>query len=1112
MNLSGLSYLQFSLVDGFVLLYLFLRIHGTQSWPGINPFSVLRASQRSRGSGIVAMIGFYCCVIATALFLAKDGIMANQELQDVALCRSAVYLQEKVTPLDSEELPGIKKGLVLWDIATGFHLLALGCVMCNWASAPLRQLLGKSALMNTPTGLSMLGLGGVGLIAAIVSHIGAFNGLSNDPSRARSVSRMVTTIFFLLFLVLLLWVVMRITRTLKQTLARDPAATVSLVSAAYKLHNQPGYPMATLHYLLGMQMLSFMNNSTVLLCIVLFLRILFFLVFDISYLTPSQTLVVNLAENNTFTGIATLASSLVSVLVVQILFPYSQGVLVGVLSKVADFDPGARFAFIDGQPVGRTGGIPVPKLDQMSESRDHSFSNAGDATIRSRAPTTASLAVEKMLGNSSIRGVASHQVHLPVLPNNMQEKPLDAAQAMPPFDASHHVSEQRRNYLDLIPYIDRNTRENSFFSQGPWTQPVTQTLSPNALSDSTTIERTRSNTSTPVSAATTTTTTTTGTNPFLQNQQPQAPPMQLEELVRSNTGVSLISADSHREILRNSNIPNTSLIFDEDERDGMRTLSQQGLDQPINRSQVTSAFIPLSSSNLAFSQTTAANKVNLSESIGSNLTQPSNGQSLHAEVLQDSVDSDRPDSIVSAYIRPDNSTPMIKRLFNNDDNRPSSYASTEQYYEPMSSGNGSKSNEQTALQTSTNPFEDPGAVGRADRPTVPVYVANISHVAEDTIARDMGTPGPILIRKGSKASLRRKGTLERRRKKLNNSDGLSSANSSLANTSSSNTSQEMNKQQQNDKVADSSINKANSAYGYANSNTATNPSKSTQTGESQTDAERKKKLKNSRMSAFSGAPVKLAALLGKGSQPQRDRITAASRARDEVKTNNNAVEDPKRDSSTISSIAWNQPRSKHASEISVVADSFVEHQRPARKPLPAVPSISAAHRLSHEIGGASLPSSLFKNSVSSIGSRQSNDVYKSFSSMHTTGDGRDAFYTPDASIAQIIGLENTQETDPNALTSLATGVTEERPSTAPTSSNYRHTLGARRVTLENEEEDGALGRIRRAQTLRKPLDTDALAIESSIQVPTSEETTDALISALPMPEPPSRGANDRVIL
>ncbi|KAJ1798122.1 hypothetical protein LPJ59_002702 [Coemansia sp. RSA 2399] len=1118
MNLSGLSYLQFSLVDGFVLVYMFMRVHMVRGWAEINPISVMRLSPRNRGSGVVTLVGFYSCVFASALFLAKDAIMAGQELDDVALCRTAVYLQQKVTPLDSEQQPGINKGLALWDVGSGLQLLALGCVMCNWASATVQQMLGASTLMRSSTGKGMLGFGAIGLVGAVVSHGVAFHSYGDDSASARSVARIVSSVFFIGFLGALAYTTWFLTRILRHAVARDSAATASLVHSTFT--HSGGYPMATMKYLLSMQMLSFMRDSAVHMCVLLFLRALFFMAFDISYLTPQQLAISNLAENNVFTGIGTLAASLMSAVAVQTLLPARQHVVGAVLAKAAtelEDSPGARLAFIDGQHLSSAGRLhgsggsmmPVPKLAGSMSSRNHSLSNAGgDATLRSRAPTTASLAVEKATGGSwgvaaSARQLNSSIPAVPAQASSVYEKPPFGDYSVDGHYAPTADSAQSNtNYLDQIPYIDRSERENSFFSQGPWTHPVTRTMSPHPFSESTTTDGVlnSSNASVPHAANNSTT-----SNPFVNSRKSPPQQQRMEE-----------------------HVPNSSFIFsDEEDDDRPRTSRAQ---------QADSAFIPLSSSNVALNSSNAAlsrstvaltqrdpadrsasGSNDLTDSIGSNMTRPSNGQSLHAEALTDAAMSptaamptdgeQRPDSIVSSYIRPDNggSLPMIRRLFVGD-NRPPSFVSADYQYEPGESGNI-----RVIATSPNNPFED--AMGSPMQPDqsrthVPsVYVADANAEASDS--RDLSTPGPILIRKGSKASVRRKGTVERRHKKADNS------NEPIAESGSGDSSSR------------------SSSDGNNNSNAGEQPEKMSQ--------------RVTRMSAFSGAPIKLAALLGKASASHKDKKADPKMS----STAGNAIASPplddmKRDSSTISNIDWDQSRSKHASEVSAApaAGPFAAdphgHRHQFRRLSRDPPSSNMAEGGGGGGGGASLPSSLFKGSVSSIGSQQSNDVFASFASMHSTGGGgNDAFYTPEASLAQINNPDQAapprklQTSDPDILATPVASMpaSEERPSTAPTSASagYRHTMEAtssRELAqgVDDDEDRAATHgpsssatpkrnsiRMRRAQTLRKAVDTDALAIETSIHASENDEYADALMSAMPMPEPSSLSGN-RVIL
>ncbi|KAJ2616629.1 hypothetical protein EV177_000967 [Coemansia sp. RSA 1804] len=1074
MNLSGLSYLQFALVDGFVLVYLFLRVHMVRGWAEINPVSVARLSSRSRGSGMVTLVGFYSSVAASALFLAKDAIMAGQELDDVALCRTAVYLQQSVTPLDTQQLDGVKRGLALWDVGSGLQLLALGCVMSMWASGTVRQLLGPTTLLRAATGWALLGLGGLGLVGAVVSHAAAFHSYGDDAGRARSVARLVSSVFFAAFLGLVAWTAGCVTRILRHTVARNPAATAALALATFGAHGAMEVPMATMQFLVGMQMVAFMRDTAVHLSALLLLRVVFFLAFDISYLTPQQLAVSNLAENNVFTGISTLATALVSAVMVQALFPVQQHVVGAVLAKAAtELDgPRARLAFIDGQAstMSTAGGdrsvmMAVPKLSASVASRTHSFSNAGEATIRSRAPTTASLAVEKATGASW--GSSSHQ--------RLNSQPLEKQQ---PFgDAVPH---QNANYLDQIPYIDRADRENSFFSQGPWTHPVTRTLSPHPLAESASAERTSQ-----IGA---------NANPFVRRQEQQ-------------------KQHSHLAV------PNASLIFSDD-----------GDAQP----RTDSAFIPLSSSSMALTQKdmqvdhSGGGSNDLSASIASNMTRPSNGQSLHAEALVDRQASppavpgdDRPDSIVSSYIRPDNSElPTIRRLFV-DAARPPSFVSADYQYEPGDP------------RSPANPFED--ASDHARLGAAPVFVADAALSPDEARpSLDLATPGPILIRKGSKASVRRKGTVERRRRSLDKTRGKPT-------TSPDSSTERM--------AASTNASASASANASATSSTETNANGLDTAASAAASAPEKKTLRTARMSAFSGAPIKLAALLGNKPGGSRDRSADPLGLRNPAAaTSPLAVEDPmKRDSSTISGVDWDQTHGKHASGASFHQQQQQHQYQPSRDSIP--------------VDGASLPASLFKNSVSSIGSRTSNDVFASFASIHTTGG--DAFFTPDASLAQIDNSSPQQHqnqtqnqmqiqhqleaSDADILAIPAASSVEDRPSTAPTSASagYRHTLEAttRRTSPSAQEmfdgsgdaiavrgaplssassspEGAASGsiRVRRAQTLRKAVDTDALAIEHSLHTSENDRSANALISALPMPEPPSlndgysSGGSERVIL
>ncbi|KAJ2803182.1 hypothetical protein H4R20_002994 [Coemansia guatemalensis] len=1010
MNLSGLSYLQFSLVDALVAIYLVVRVHETGSWARINPLWVMR--QGKGGSTIVTMIAFYSCIAATALFLVKDGLMANQELDDVNLCRAAVYLRQTVTPLDDQQLPVVKTGLLLWNLGTAFQLAALGCMMSLWGAAPVRRLLGARALMGGKTALAMIALGAVGWVAAVVSHFVSAD-KEDDPARARSIARIVTGAVFVVFLAALTWIVAQLTRIVHETRRRDPFATAAVVSASQKLHAEGGAPMATLHYLLEMQRLAFMGSTARLLALVLMLRVVFFFVFDISFLTPQRTAITSLGASNAYTGIATMASSLIAPLIVQVLFPPRPDIVVSQLSMAAEMDPQGRQGFIDAQLRVTHA---MPRLTLAMSSRDRMLSNAADLHSRSRAPTAASLAVEKHM-----------QSHA-----DISEKPL-------PSHADLH-----ENYLDSIPYIDRDVRENSFFSQGPWSQPVTHSLQPR---DSSTVL---------------------GAPKSQQLSMPQSQ-RQLEELVRSNTGASLITVEGRQDMLRQSVLRNNSLLFEQNT-------------SAASRGHVTSSYVPLSSSNpMLTASTPAIQPETLSSSaLTTNTSSQQSGPSLHAEALQDSSassDPNRPDSIITAYMRSDNLSPRVRHAFG--EGRPSSFVSEDYQYEPIASPNpfastspGASTAASTVARTATvaaavaaAETAAAAATASADFSQNPgsehpsVYIADPAQEDRGNESNDEDTSaqsgvGPILIRKGSKASLRRKGTLERRRQRKGISTGADDNDTSHSTIGSAAASPQLSAEQLNSGATTIGTVASSTAVPAAVSNTWP------------------KKSQVSRMSAFNGASGSLPTLLNR---PQAE----SSPVSDEMR----------RDSATISNMSWDQkPR-----QISGHFDAL-----PSTHPFQAK---------------SNAPSSLFKHPVgSSIGSMSS--VVSSVAN--------DAFYTPESSMAQIAPQPTSPQPPANRFSvvmpaappeqSPTSSTHEDRPATAP-STSQRHTLGShehRKISADDQDEDAAgAGRIRRAHTLRKAVDTDVPAIESSIGESNGEDAADALISALPMPSQPSA---DRFIL
>ncbi|KAJ2751585.1 hypothetical protein GGI19_004389 [Coemansia pectinata] len=940
MNLSGLSYMQFLLVDAFVVIYLFLRINQTGNWASINPLSVLRLNGDKRNGQLVRLLGFYSCVVATALSIAKDAIMSAQEFDDVDLCRESVYLRRPVTPLDAGQLPGIKTGLLLWDLSSGLHLLALGCLLCGWAY-PLQRILGKDGILNSGARKLMLAWGLAGLVIAIAVHFGVHRG--DNTAKARSVSRLATSVLFLLTLTLLVWIVLRVRRILRQQVNR---------------------PFV---HCLSMQVLAFTNDSATLLAVVVFVRSMALLIFDISYLTPQQVAVKTLSSSSVFVGIGTLASSLISACIVNVMFPQRLAFLADVCAKIStEKGHDARLAFFDHSPSEDV----MHRAFNMEPSLSVTHHDSSRKS-RSRAPTTASLAVEKFLPRSASRDMK--------------------------LDQSFTTQDDVANYLEHIPYIDRNARENSYFAMGPWVQPVTKVLSPH---------------------------TSLSPNDFASSQPSAQSLQRLDPMVRSAAEPVAMSPEDKR----------ASVFSDRDSALGHA--DQPNASWVSRRSQIASAYVPLSSSNIALAQsTTGLNDSGLTNGALSNDTQLS-GPSLHAEPLGDAPAS-RPDSIILSYMRPDNSLPLFRNVLKSQ--RTSSFVSDDYQYEPSSGPQHLSRN---------NPFEaNSSPLALRPAPTA-VYIASpgVSEAGDGSEEVDDGLgggskmqEGPVLIHRGSKASLRRKNTIERR-KRLEAMD--SAAERSL--DSSANSSQ--------DSV---SMTRQLSEPGEESGKSGA--------------VDKKFISKKSRMSAFtSKAPTPPTSVPGSRQLPL----------------------EPQRDSSTISTISWGN-RSKHESEISV---DDVALRLPHSVRGPDAQSIAASIRL-HQLPTS--PVTSFKHSLSSISSFQdSNDVFMSLSSMHTAG-GNDSFYTPEASLAQLHPGD----------------VSELRPSTAPSTmrNQQRHTLSEKTSSELIAQGSASADKLRRAQTLRKALDTDAAAIESSIQAPTEEETAGALISALPTPNHMSF-SEERVLL
>ncbi|KAJ1956757.1 hypothetical protein GGI12_005223, partial [Dipsacomyces acuminosporus] len=319
------------------------------------------------------------------LFMVRDGIMASMEVQDVDLCRASVYLRQSVLPLDEKQMPDIKRGLELWDIGSAFTFIAMGCVMRNWASVPIRKMLGKDTLLSIAAGQIMLAFGVVSFVVTLIVRYTVSKSAA-DPSIARSISRLTITVLLFAFWVLLVWILLRVSRILRQTCTRDPSATAAIISANEAVHISPA-PMPGIRYLLGMQNLSFMRSTGVLMAVVLFVRIIVFLAFDIGYLTPEKLIQTSIAGSSILAGIGTLTTSLFLVTIVQILFPWPQDVLVRVLGRVAEMDEQSRLEFIGGKHARK-----APSAMTMHSSFvSRSTSLNSTASMKSHVATTAAV-------------------------------------------------------------------------------------------------------------------------------------------------------------------------------------------------------------------------------------------------------------------------------------------------------------------------------------------------------------------------------------------------------------------------------------------------------------------------------------------------------------------------------------------------------------------------------------------------------------------------------------------------------------------------------------------------------------------------------------------------
>ncbi|ORX69239.1 hypothetical protein DL89DRAFT_293659 [Linderina pennispora] len=673
MNLSGLSYLQFLLVDAFVTLYLFWRIHETGSWSAINPLSASRSAAR--------MLAYYFCLIAMALFMGRDGIMAAQELQDV----------ESVSRIGLSGPAGIRQGLRLWTFGMAFLFLALGLVMLNWSSHSVKQVLGDNSPLGDVPGKALAGFGLASFIFTIVAHF-----VAN--------ARLAISCFMLVFLGAMIWVLLR---------RLQVAAT-----------DRPQYrqtPLLNVIYLLEVQTLDYMKHSGILLALSMFAFVLMFMAFDISYLTPGQTVQRRLAGGNTTTGIGTLITAVIAIIVTSM------------LEKVETMDSKNRATFLGNSRPATAKKSIRPGQQLFSKSRSRMHSNVSEA----KAPLVQSAA--------------------------MDQSDVDST----------------GNYLKHIPYIDRMTRENSFFGQGPWSAQIAQSNHESSHTSSVVIPGT---------------------------------PQQLEQLVRSNTGSNIVSAEARQDMMRQSVLNNSSALFSESEASG----SRYGYPHPNNSSLVQSSVnesgmvYPPSvlppSANLVLKSMSTTNSGHPSTydsnpSVRSNQLPPTIGQrqisaqngqlpmfpysSAAAAYTNDGfsitahrdsnphLPSDSEQTVITtAVLRP----PLSKRDSQLSD-RVSSFAPETYQYDPITAGEGAHSSE------TTNPFstlprpeskssERPASGQISTAAALSLTSISTAVVSDMSVANPSPSPplipiksspskGPVLIRKGSRASARRKNTLDR---------------------------------------------------------------------------------------------------------------------------------------------------------------------------------------------------------------------------------------------------------------------------------------------------------------------------------------------------------------
>ncbi|KAJ1954382.1 hypothetical protein EC988_002467 [Linderina pennispora] len=873
----------------------------------------------------------------------------------------------------------------------------------------------------------------------------------------------------------MIWVLLRVHRIIRQTRRGGPAITAATVAAT----DRPQYrqtPLLNVIYLLEVQTLDYMKHSGILLVLSMFAFVLMFMAFDISYLTPGQTVQRRLAGGNTTTGIGTLITAVIAMLIVQILFPRRQRIVTSMLEKVETMDSKNRATFLgNSRPATAKKSIGLvsnfsscdplqPPQPPQSKSRSRMHSNVSEA----KAPLVQSAA--------------------------MDQSEVDST----------------GNYLKHIPYIDRMTRENSFFGQGPWSAQIAHSNCESSHTSSVVIPGT---------------------------------PQQLEQLVRSNTGSNIVSAEARQDMMRQSVLNNSSALFSESEASG----SRYGYPHPNNSSLAQSSVnesgmvYPPSvlppSANLVLKSMSTTNSGHpstydsnpsvrsnqLPSTIGQRQISAQNGQlpvfpysSAAAAYTNDGFsitahrdsnphlpsDSEqtvittamlRPplskrDSQLSALVATQNTNPLYPSSTASSD-RVSSFAPETYQYDPITAGEDAHSS------GTTNPFSTlpPPESKSSERPAsgqistaaalslTSVQVdsghgpAQISTavVSDMSIASPSPSPplipiksspskGPVLIRKGSRASARRKNTLDRsgsfKRHNRNQSNSTSTTDNSHDGVS--------------NKSGDMNVTLTNSMLLEAD--------------DEHTDAHGgNKRLRNQHMSVFAGSPK---------------------------------YDSDKRDSSTVGRMGWDGRPSTATSD------------RPdGLPPPPNAPRFPARSSVA-SVDQADSTRSLYMQSLTSMQMNRNSDLFSSIGSMHT-GATSDAFFTPDSSMAQINVIDgpsiarilsNTSQFsmlssddvfEPAAShLDLPEDGTGASPPLAPSNARLP-TIDERPYSAPSKQADDSKDIIhgeiittslRRAETLRKAVATDVSAIDvsgASGSTAPSEPVGSVgdLISAMPVP-------------